>query len=79
MCPSLLKTQLTAQVDKTEGLLAERDLLYANEIVMILNLVLDLFPGFVDSINERGSVVDDLKFPIGGEVVGGFEQPLLKA
>jgi len=77
--PSLLKPQLTAQVNETERLLAKGNLLHADQIVMILDLILDLFPGSVDPIDKGRCVIDDLEFPVGSKIVSCTQQPFLKS
>ena len=79
MSPPLLKPQLPAKVYKTEGFLVEGNFLDPDQVIMILNLILDLFLGLVDAIYERRRMVNYLKFPIGSKVVGRSQQPFFEA
>lgn len=79
MSPAKLKSQLAAQVDEPERLLSQGYLLHPDEIIMILDLVLDFLLRPVDTVNKRSGIVYDLEFPVGGQIMSGFEQSSLEA
>src|SRR5208337_4338829 len=78
MGPSVLEPKLCAKIYKAEGFLSQREFLHANKVVVILYLVFDLIFRFVDSIDEWGGVVDDLKFPVGGKIMCSFQYPFFE-
>ncbi len=77
MSPSFLETELSTEVNETKGLFAQEDLLHPNEVVVVLDLVFNTFLGLFYAVYKGGCVVDYLKLPVSGQVMGSTEYAAL--
>ena len=78
LAPALLEAELTAEFDEAVGAALEEELLDADEVVVVLDLVLDFLSDLLNAGDEGAEAVEDAEFPFGGEVVRGLEEALLE-
>jgi len=78
LCPALLKTQLPAQAYKSSDIAVEQNPLDPCEVNVVLNLTFYLVSCFFNVIQKCIAVVDNLKLPVSGKVMGSVQNLFFK-
>ena len=71
--PPLLEAELPAQFHESGGLPFEGDLLDAEQIIMVFDLVFDLLADLLRAADERAHFIKNIELPLRGEEMRGLQ------